>query len=139
MVDKLGVEGLSELEKVMEQLPASLNRKVLNAALKKAAAPIVKAARKRIPRDSGDSARNFKARVTPKSQMQWERAGVTISGTKDKKGRDYILRFIEFGTEKMGARPFFRPAIDSKQSEAINIFAKAAWEKLEKEANKLGK
>lgn len=35
----------------------------------------------------------------------------------------YYWRFIEFGTAKMPARPFLRPAFDSKKEEAVRVFA----------------
>lgn len=35
----------------------------------------------------------------------------------------YYWRFVEFGTSKMPARPFLRPAFDAKKEEAVRVFA----------------
>ncbi len=39
-------------------------------------------------------------------------------------GETFHWRFLEFGTEKMAAQPFLRPALANNTSEAISVFAK---------------
>ena len=36
----------------------------------------------------------------------------------------YYWRFVELGTAKMAARPFLRPAFESKKEEAVSVFAR---------------
>ena len=47
-------------------------------------------------------------------------------------GKTYYWRFLEFGTHKMRAHPFLRPAFDDKQWEAV----RAIQETLEKNIDK---
>lgn len=48
-------------------------------------------------------------------------------------GKAYWGLFNEFGTSKMRAQPFLRPALDAKGDEAIREFKKVAWEEIRKE------
>jgi HK97 gp10 family phage protein len=45
-------------------------------------------------------------------------------------GKAYWGMFQEFGTSKMKAQPFLRPALDAKGEEAVQEFKKVAWEEI---------
>jgi HK97 gp10 family phage protein len=52
------------------------------------------------------------------------RVGVVIqTRAGDFKGRTFYASFIEYGTNKMAARPFIRPAFDTEAHSAIDIVA----------------
>jgi HK97 gp10 family phage protein len=40
-------------------------------------------------------------------------------------GDPFYWRFLEFGTSKMAARPFLRPAFESKKQDAVETFKKS--------------
>lgn len=44
----------------------------------------------------------------------------------------YYWSFLEFGTKKMRARAFLRPAFDSKSNEALAVFSRAVAPQIEK-------
>lgn len=51
-------------------------------------------------------------------------------------GDTWYWRFLEFGTSKMGARPFMRPAMLSKKDEVFSTITKLMREELDKEVKK---
>ena len=60
-----------------------------------------------------------------KANVRAGRAGETYltSGDKGNPGGDtFYWRYLEFGTEKMAARPFMRPALIDNDNQAIDIF-----------------
>jgi HK97 gp10 family phage protein len=57
-------------------------------------------------------------------------------GEGDFKGDQYYAAFHEFGTSKMPARPFLRPALDSVGPEARDVAMKAIRDGVEREASK---
>lgn len=48
----------------------------------------------------------------------------------------YYGRFVEFGTRKMGAHPFMRPAFDLEQERAVDAMVQYAQGRIEDEANR---
>lgn len=138
------VRGLSDLLQAMEQLPreiVSKNGGPLRSALAKAAKVIKDEAVKRAPsrtgllkreirtmreRNPGEAAeayrvgvrRGKKAYADTKKNRQKGRARKTYQV----EGNAYYWRFLEFGTAKMPAAPFLRPAFESKKDEALQRF-----------------
>lgn len=51
-------------------------------------------------------------------------------------GDTFYWRFLEFGTHKMPAKPFFRPAIEQSKNAAINAVVKEALRLIEVESKK---
>jgi HK97 gp10 family phage protein len=49
----------------------------------------------------------------------------------------WYWRFVEFGTRKMRARPFLRPALEAKRREAGQAMKDRLSERIEMEASKL--
>jgi HK97 gp10 family phage protein len=47
-------------------------------------------------------------------------------------GNAFYGRFLEFGTAKMAARPFLRPAFDARSGEALGIFMDRLRENIER-------
>ncbi|WP_024559567.1 HK97-gp10 family putative phage morphogenesis protein [Franconibacter pulveris 601] len=47
----------------------------------------------------------------------------TPGSSKNPGGNTWYWRFLEFGTEKMRAQPFMRPAAESSINEVVNTFA----------------
>lgn len=49
----------------------------------------------------------------------------------------FYWRFVEFGTSKMAARPFLRPAFDAKRNEIIEAMRARLAERIDREVAKL--
>jgi HK97 gp10 family phage protein len=141
------VQGLKELNARLQQFPVKLERNILRGALRAGAQPIVEDARRRAPvlsvldprRVFGALAKSIHARGV-QSKNGTLTGGVVAGGVatvgrgKGKAIADaFYARFIEFGTSKMAARPFLRPAIDSKTPAAIDATADYIRQRVDKE------
>jgi len=157
------VTGIAEIGRRLRALPPALGSKgggPLRYALFQAAKVIRDEAVRRAPKDSGALKSNIiaKRHRNPKSVGATERYDIGMKGgtrklannvrnrrarTAGKKvrtaGATFYGRFIELGTAKMNARPFLRPAIESKMGEALNVFRKNFLLAVERAEKKLGK
>lgn len=150
------VKGLKELNEALRQLPERVARNTLRGATAAGAAVIRKEARLRAPIYTGDlSDKHPPAGTLRKSvyQKQIRELSSLVKQTfyvgvrtgkrlKDKTGRTldaYYWRFVEFGTVKMSARPFLRPAFEAKKLEAIEAIKAYLAARIPKEAEKLNK
>lgn len=97
------VENLRELGKAAEP--------VLRDALLDGAKLIRTEAMTLAPRDTGRLARSIKVDQDPTGLRTW------ITTTK----KGYYGMFHEFGTVKMAAHPFMRPAVDGKEDEVFRL------------------
>lgn len=110
------IEGLDFLARQFADLEAKAQRKVWRTSLRKGARPVMKEMRDTVPVDEGDT----KRAVAQSVKVQRDKANVDIGIRRKAKGRPGArVHLIEFGTSKMPARPFMRPAIDKKGHEAV--------------------
>lgn len=152
MAQEIEVKGLRELQRALLELPKKLDRIVLNSALMSGARLIVADAKLRVPVRTGELRRNIRARTV---KPEGRHTATVIVGVRKltkkqlfklrkKKSRanasdPYYWRFVEMGTSKMSARPFLRPAFESKKVAAVDVFKTALFARIEKEAAKLGR
>lgn len=113
------IEGLEQLISKLNSLPDKLEKKVVRTAVRKGAILIRNKAREKAPIGTGTLKKSIKIRSN--------RAGngvvsFKIGPTNDKKkGTDIFYgRFQEFGTSKMPAHPYMRPAYDESESEVLD-------------------
>lgn len=129
------VEGLAELERKMHQLGQKLGRRALRASTNAGIQVIKKEARSLAPVRTGRLSK--KAIYVKRSRRQSSATretyilGVRLGRKEQQKGRDAFYWFyLEFGTIKMAARPFLRPAFEKKKYEAIEKFKEKMRERL---------
>jgi HK97 gp10 family phage protein len=157
------VKGLSELLRNMEQLPRELvsNRGgLVRSALFRAAKTVRDEAKQRAPRDTGALQASViatrdknpqaaganerylitvkKKRWTPKAKAKAQRKA---SGKIDyrKSGDAFYWRFVEFGTSKMRAQPFLRPAFESQKDVALDEFKHSLGAGIQRVVRKMNK
>lgn len=155
------LEGVDELRKALADASASIRKKAVRSALRKAAAVIQREARANAPvlmvptprRNTGTVKRRISVRAS-----KFARAGGNegvyvsvkpLSGKSDtsrfgKRGAKnpndpYYWWFLEFGTKKMAKRPFLGPAAESKGNEAIATFMKMVVPQIERLNNRVGR
>jgi HK97 gp10 family phage protein len=59
-------------------------------------------------------------------------------GKKGDKSQDaYYWKFVEFGTSKMSARPFLRPAFEASKLQAVDRIQEYMAERIPREVEKL--
>jgi HK97 gp10 family phage protein len=161
MAELFNIQGLPELKAALMQLPKEIQGKVLADAVKPAAMMIRDRARDRAPQLTGlvkKAIVAYRARKSDPSRIIYEvgvtmkirRAGEIITGSRKKlrqiraeTGKKamtaFYWRFLEFGTKKMPARPFLRPAFEELKMKALEQIKDSLSAAIEKAAAKLGR
>lgn len=161
--DPVRVEGLDELLHKLEALPremAGRNGGPVRSALFKAATVVRDEARNRAPVRSGLLRDNIVAKRNrnPGEHDATEEYGVGVAKGSKKKyantrknrrqrkvGEEYTApsvafywRFLEFGTAKLAARPFLRPAFEQTKERALGVFKTELAAGIDRIVRKLG-
>jgi HK97 gp10 family phage protein len=144
------ITGLSELEKNLEQFPDRLAKNILSGAIRAGAVVIQNEARSRAPQAAekhfryykgkltgvvipGNLKKNIKVRLAPRSSRERPIEYWVYVGKKA-----FYWRFMEFGTSKMSAKPFMRPAFETMKEKAIERMKEYLGARIDKEAAKRG-
>lgn len=127
------ITGLDEILDKMATLPPKLAKKGLRTALMAGAKPIRDAMKQKVQKgwhlwQSGSLGRSrdygfISQHISIKTEIHpSEQSGVAHIGPA-KKG--FWSLFLEFGTQKMRAFPFVRPAFDQQKQNALNAFVES--------------
>jgi HK97 gp10 family phage protein len=156
MADELvmRVEGLDELAQKMRMMAPRLAKNGLRAAVYAGAKVIRDEARLRAPRWTGPVSKGhpppgtlrrsiIMKQIREQSDARRQTFYVAVrhgkqyrnQGKKGNLSQDaFYWRFVEFGTVKMSARPFMRPAFEAKKREAVEAIKQRLAEKVEESA-----
>jgi HK97 gp10 family phage protein len=138
---KFRMEGLEELGKVLDMLPERIQTRVAGSAVRAGANVSCSIVQQAAPQDAklprskasqkyGSLSANIEVQAL-KPKHKGER------GYKVTTGDAFWGHFLEFGTIKMAARPWFRPAFTSSISVAFDKIRDILLKGLDREANKL--
>lgn len=156
------IKGLKEIKEAMLALPPKMDRPLLNRSLVLGARLVRDAARQLAPllkvpdarRVQGAIRRAIQAGAVRPEQYTatvWVRVRPLtrkqIASFKKKTGKSaganindaYYWRFVEFGTSKMSAQPFMRPAFESRKLEAVATVIADLRPRVQAAIEKLGK
>lgn len=125
------------LLKALSQFPKNIQNNVLAGAVRAGTKPLVDAARANVPVDTGNLKKSIginRKRTKDKSTMWF-----TISPRKGGVNDGFYGHMIEFGTSKMTAQPFMRPAFESQDNQSIEATKKYIAERIDKEIEKAKK
>jgi HK97 gp10 family phage protein len=112
------LEGASELVRALYGLPEAVRGRVALSAVRKAAQPIVTEEQRLARKRTGQFAESIG--VVKAKHEGLEGATVEIGPRRGKRfPHAYLGIFHEWGTSKMSAHPWARPAMDAKGPEAI--------------------
>lgn len=136
------VDGLRDLGDRMKGLKEDVNNRIARAATAAGAVVIRNAAQQKVPVDTGNLKKNIIVKRLPKGESSLTsehivtvRQGKVTAKQKDKGLQDaYYGKFVEYGTAKMPARPYLRPAYDQNKEKAVQ----AIKDRIEKRLNKAG-
>lgn len=143
MVTHVKISGLRELGQRMQALSADIAGKIARQATAAGAGVVRKQARQNAPRDTGNlQAAIVMKRVRDIALTEEYVVAVRKGKTKDVKaakagegrlGKDaFYARFVEFGTVKLPARPFLRPALENNIGPATEAMAKRLKARIER-------
>ncbi|OOH89535.1 hypothetical protein BMT54_06485 [Pasteurellaceae bacterium 15-036681] len=153
------VSGLKELGKAMQDLGRKASNRIAVKAMRKGGAIVRDKARANAPvlqeQVPHRKAGTLKKAITSRTKIKrggktetiiWVKGltGKQISKFKGKTGKSgkdnpndpYYWRFVEFGTSKMPAKPFLRPAFEQSKQQASDAIISTLREEILKEANK---
>lgn len=118
------IRGGEELAAALESLGPAMEKKILRSAMREAAKPILDDAKRRAPVLTGQLRKSLKIRAIKRNRKG--QVGVVISTAKGFfKGDEFYGAFHEFGTKRMPARPFIRPAFEANKALSITIVGEA--------------
>lgn len=122
-----------ELSKNLALLTDKLQKKIMRAAVV-GGANVVKKRAKEIAKakgieDTGAVIRNIAGKVEKTDNPNYVQINIGVRHGKPKKGAKnqddpFYWHFHEFGTSKMSARPFMRPAFEESQERVLQVIAK---------------
>ena len=111
---KLKIEGVKDLERKLAQMSKIMTDDVIDKGLKMASEPMRMSASSKAPKRTGFLSQNIVSEINKK-----EKSTIDIGPSK----AAWYGRLLEFGTTKMRARPFLRPAFDAHKRTSQKIFA----------------
>lgn len=124
---EIKIEGLEALQRAFKELPVDMHATALRPAVSASAGVVQKQAKMFAGkmRDTGTLQRAiYRTRSRSGSSAVQETAivGIRFGKKYRRRGQDaWYWRFLEFGTVKMGARPFLRPAFESTKQQQLDV------------------
>lgn len=157
MADLQSESGLRELQAALKQLPDNIARNVLRGAVNAGATVFRKEAQSKAPVYTGPVSQGHpppgtlrrsivQKQIKERSSLLNQVFYVAVrkgkqyqkQGKKGNKSQDaYYARFVEFGTSRMPARPFMRPAFEGKKQEATQAIKDYLAARIPAEVQKL--
>ena len=128
------IEGLPRMRKQFKELSDKMQRRVLRGALRAAARPVLKDAKARVPVRTGALKKAIGVAVTVKTVESTATIGVRRKRPGQPARRAHL---VEFGTKHTSARPFLRPALDSKKEAVVRTLAEALKKQIDTETAKV--
>ena len=117
------LKGDKAIRNALLLLGPKVGKKVVNKAIRNGLKPILADARKRIR--GGEYATGFSASRIKVRASSRRRTGVIALdirvGEKDYVGKTFYAAMVEYGTAKMEARPFMRPAFEANKDKVIKL------------------
>ena len=129
------VDGLKELADKLRGMGPDLSRNALRAGVRAAAKLVKDDAAERVPVDTGTLKRALYMKQIREKSSAWQQTfyvAVRRGKAQRKRALDaYYWRFVEFGTAKMAARPFLRPAFEANKRQAVDVIAERLKARIE--------
>lgn len=148
------VQGLKELGQQMDKLDKKVRNRIARAATAAGARHIRDTAKAMVPVDTGQLKQNIVVKKFRDRQPDKTLYGIGLiskestygdTKTNRRKGRAgksywtdkaYYGHMVEFGTRKMPAQPFLRPALETQKEQTVAVVKKRLTEELVKEGMK---
>lgn len=121
------------LIKTLNTLPQNIQKNVMVGAVRAGANVVRDEARRLAPIDTGNLRKSLVSirRKGDKNTIQF-----SVTPSRGGKYDGWYAHFVEFGTSKMAAQPFLRPAIESRQDEVLQTTKEYIATRLPQEVEK---
>lgn len=116
--------GLKELDQALQQLAWPAARRALRKGMRQGANAVRDEVRAKAPVKTGNLRRKIRTRERSED-ADGLRFAIEIPRSA------FYGRFIEFGTSKIAAKPFMRPAAEAKTEAAVTVMRNALAEAIE--------
>lgn len=133
------IKGDVALHRKLKRLERKLQVKHVRASLRQAAKPILQAARSKAPRKTGflGSAKGLRLTSVRRRDKGLITVAVHASASIYKKlGRPFYTLAVEYGTKRMKAQAFLRPAAEAGRSQAVGIYQRELGQRIDAEMRK---
>jgi HK97 gp10 family phage protein len=136
------LEGFSDLDKALQELPKGVQKPTLRRALKEAAEPMAEKARNLAPVDP-ESPGDLAGSIAVSTKLSKRQAKLHRKMFRDDKaavemflgaGPDPAAWNQEFGNVNHGPQAFMRPAWQTEQRPILDRLKSSLWEQIEKSA-----
>ena len=107
----------------------------LRAGLRVGANIFLKEAKARVPVDTGRLKSSLRVKAPKRSRKFKDDVRLMVTSSKSNNlftGQAYYGGMVEYGTVKMAAKPFIRPAFKAKQEEAVKAIGSKVGSEVEK-------
>ena len=125
------LEGAKELDLVLKKLPNAVRGRVMRSAAMAGARVVRDTAKRTVPVEQGD----LRDAIVARSERDAGRHEVKVKVGPTRRG--FYGLFLEFGTVRLPARPWLRPAWEASKGKALNRIGKALGPAIERAAKKL--
>jgi len=121
------------LLKTLNTLPQNIQKNVMTGAIRAGANVVRDEARRRVPKKTGTLAKSI---ISMQRKAKQGEIKFSVTPSKGGKNSGWYAQFIEFGTSKMSAKPFLRPAFEQSNNESLEASKKYIAERIPKELAK---
>ena len=118
------IQGLAQLDRALQELAWPAARRALRKGMRKGANVVRDEARAKAPVKTGNLKRKIRTRERSEQDGNM-RFAVEVPRSA------FYGRFLEYGTSKMAAKPFLRPAAEGKTEAAVTAMRDALAEAIE--------
>ena len=119
----VSVDNADRLMQRLTMFPATVQKKIARSAARKAAKPLLAKAKQFAPVDTGTLRDSIKIRGLKRLKKNRGKVGVSVAVGKGwYLGKTFYAAFIEFGTNRMEAQPFLRPAAKAVRKEVRDVW-----------------
>ncbi|MDD5406010.1 MAG: HK97 gp10 family phage protein [Sulfurovaceae bacterium] len=149
-------ESFANVQKALSKLPTHLQDRVVVGATRAAAQVVADEAKQNVPVDTGLLKKSIGVAQAKKSDTKLGHvkfyavakskirgtSQIDVGGQKGKlkyKIHAWYAHMVEFGTSKMAAIPFMRPAFENSGEKSVSAFQEYALKRVDKEITKLKK
>lgn len=131
------IEGAAEMERLLKELGPEVANKVGRQAVRAGARAIAEEAKRLVPVDTGALRDSIVVKTLGEGEGFREAKVQAVIGFEKPASRRAHL--TEFGTARAAARPFLRPAMDSKAGEALDEMGRVLAKGITREAEKMAR